>query len=135
MKKSLSVLFVFMLVASIVLSACGGGAAPAATKAPAAEAPAATKPPVVEAPAVATASWLENAMNNMPDHRAPTAEEMAVMDGDFQAVAQALGLSGSGTAYSTMAPAGASSEAVYQYFSDQSKATSFDSNTMTPDGG
>jgi hypothetical protein len=34
-----------------------------------------------------------------------------------------------------MAPAGTSSEAIYQYFSDQSKAASFDANTITPDGG
>ena len=137
MKKNMSILFVVMLVAGMVLSACGGSApAPAATKAPVKE-PAATKSPAAtEAPAAeAPAGWLENTVNNMPDHRAPTDEEMAVMDGDFQAVAQALGLSGSGTAYSSMSPAGTSSEAVYQYFSDQSKAASFDANTMTPDGG
>lgn len=113
------------------LAACGGQAEPAPQKAPAA-----TKAPAqaAEAPA-ASASWLENALNNIPDQRAPSAEEAALMDGDFQVVAGALGLSGSGTAYSSMAPAGTSSEAIYQYFSDQSKAASFDANTITPDGG
>lgn len=57
MKIKLSMLFGLLIIASMVLSACGGGAAteppapPAATEAPATEAPAATEPPATEAPA------------------------------------------------------------------------------------
>lgn len=50
MKKNLLALFSILLIASMALTACGGGAAPAATDAPAAatEAPAATSAPAAE---------------------------------------------------------------------------------------
>lgn len=135
MKKNLSILFVVMLVASMILSACGGSApVPAATKAPVEE-PAATNAPAVEAPAAESGSWLENAMNNISDQREPTAEEAAVMDSDFQIAGQVLGLSGSGTAYSSIAPEGTSAEDVFQYFRVAAAASDFTSQVVTLDSG
>ncbi|MBP8292625.1 MAG: ABC transporter substrate-binding protein, partial [Caldilineaceae bacterium] len=66
MKGRFSILIVLLLVASMVLSACGGAAAPAA---PAAEAPAteaAAEAPAAEAPATAAAAEAPADANALP---------------------------------------------------------------------
>jgi arabinogalactan oligomer / maltooligosaccharide transport system substrate-binding protein len=77
MKLKLSMLFGLLMIASLVLSACGGGAAPTeapvATAAPATEAPAATEAPT-EAPAAEPAGTLRIWADG---NRAPILQDLA----------------------------------------------------------
>ena len=71
MKRNLFVLLSMLLIATVVLAACGGGAPtteePAPTEEPATEAPAPTEAPATEAPATEAPSAYEGMMVEAPD--------------------------------------------------------------------